>query len=225
MIPLKDNLKGRTFPIVNIIFILVNIAGFYLELRQPSPKTLELFFRLYSLVPADFIGDPWSNGTRIFTSMFLHGGLMHLIGNMLYLWIFGDNVEDRMGHIRYFFFYLLVGTSAALFQIHLNPGSKMPMVGASGAIAGVMGAYFILYPKAKILALIPIWIFLRFIEIPAIFFLGFWFLLQALQGWGSLVHTAGGAREMGGVAWWAHAGGFLAGFVFVFLFKKNVFRR
>lgn len=221
MIPLKDNIKGRSFPFVNILLILLNGAIFYLEIRQPSPKALMAFLGQWSLVPGNLIRNPASEWIKILSSMFLHGGWMHFLGNMLYLWIFGDNVEDRMGHRRYLIFYLLVGSCAALSQVCLNPHSTLPLIGASGAIAGVMGAYFILFPKAKITALVPIWIFIRFIEIPAILFLGFWFLLQALQSWGSILNASAGGSEIGGVAWWAHAGGFLAGFLFVIPFKKR----
>lgn len=221
MIPLKDNIKGRTFPFVNILLILVNAGVFYLELRQSSPQALKSFLTEWALIPHLLVNHPRTEWFKIPTSMFLHAGWMHLLGNMLYLWIFGDNVEDRMGHRRYLLFYLVVGSCAALSQVYLNPRSSLPLVGASGAIAGVMGAYFILFPKAKIMALVPIWIFIRFIEIPAILFLGFWFLLQALQSWGSILSASAGGADAGGVAWWAHAGGFLAGFLFVFPFKKR----
>jgi membrane associated rhomboid family serine protease len=129
-----------------------------------------------------------------------------------------------MGHRRYFIFYLLVGLVASATQISLNPTSKIPLIGASGAIAGVLGAYFVLYPKAKIMAVVPIWIFLRFIEVPAVLFLGFWFILQAFQSWGSLLQAAQGTKDIGGVAWMAHAGGFLSGLIFVFLFRKSAKR-
>ena len=139
--------------------------------------------REWSLTPARLLLFPDGAWATIYTSMFLHGGWIHLLGNMLYLWIFGNGVEGRMGHRRYLLFYLLCGTLAALSQVAVAPSSTGPMVGASGAIAGVLGAYFLLYPKAKILSVVPIWIFLRIVEIPAIFFLGFWFLIQAFQGW------------------------------------------
>ena len=150
---------------------------------------------------------------------------MHIIGNMLYLWVFGDNIEDRVGHLRYLFFYLLVGAGAALTQCYMNSSSVIPMLGASGAIAGVMGAYFVLYPRARVTVAVPIFIFIKFIEIPAILLLGFWFVFQALQGYGSLVNLAAGAKDLGGVAWWAHAGGFLAGVILIFIFRKSRKRR
>lgn len=221
MIPLKDNIKGRTFPFVNILLILLNAGVFYLELKQSSPQTLNNFITAWALIPHHLVVNSAREWIKIPTSMFLHAGWMHFLGNMLYLWIFGDNVEDRMGHRRYFIFYFLVGSCAALFQVFFNQNSSLPLVGASGAIAGVMGAYFVLFPKAKIMALVPIWIFIRFIEIPAILFLGFWFLLQALQSWGSILGASSGGADIGGVAWWAHAGGFLSGFLFVFIFKKK----
>ena len=224
MIPLKDNIQGRTFPFVNIFFILINLWVFYLEIHQPSPRALESFISTWALIPSELFLNPLLRWKNVFTAMFLHGGWMHLIGNMLYLWIFGDNVEDRMGHRRYFIFYLLVGLVASATQIFLNPTSKIPLIGASGAIAGVLGAYFVLYPKAKIMAVVPIWIFLRFIEVPAVLFLGFWFILQAFQSWGSLLQAAQGTKDIGGVAWMAHAGGFLSGLIFVFLFRKSAKR-
>jgi membrane associated rhomboid family serine protease len=149
----------------------------------------------------------------VLTAMFLHGGWLHLIGNMLYLWIFGDNVEDRMGRVRFFVFYILCGVAASVGQALASPHSNVPTIGASGAIAGVLGAYFALFPRARVLTLIPIGIFIRVMELPAFFFLGFWFLLQFLYG--SMM------RGEGGVAWWAHVGGFVAGFVFVQIFKKR----
>ncbi len=145
---------------------------------------------------------------------------MHFLGNILYLWIFGDNVEDRMGHFRYLLFYLAAGTAAALTQSLFNPASRIPMMGASGAIAGVLGAYFLLYPKAKVLTFIPLWLFSRIVEIPAFFFLGFWFLMQTVQGLGSLAQQAL-RGDQGGVAWGAHAGGFLAGVILLPFLKRK----
>jgi membrane associated rhomboid family serine protease len=148
--------------------------------------------------------------------MFLHGGWMHVLGNMLYLWIFGDNVEDRMGHGRFLAFYLLCGVAAAMLQVAFSPGSSVPMVGASGAIAGVLGAYLVMFPHSRILTLVPIFVVVQIIEVPALYFLGFWFLLQLFGGVGSLSRTA----DVGGVAFWAHAGGFLAGVVAVWFFRR-----
>ncbi len=220
MIPIRDNVVSRTFPIVNILLVLGNIGVFALELRQPSPQALERFFGNWALIPAVLFNDPWSHGVRMVTSMFLHGGWSHLIGNMMYLWIFGDNVEDRVGHFRYLIFYLIVGVAAGLAQAFLFPSSAVPMVGASGAIAGIMGAYFVLYPGSRVTAIIPIFVFLKFVEIPALVFLGLWFVVQAFQGYGALLHTAAGGALGGGVAWWAHSGGFIAGLVLIFFFRR-----
>jgi membrane associated rhomboid family serine protease len=151
--------------------------------------------------------------------MFLHGGLLHFGGNMLYLWIFGDNVEDRMGHGRFLVFYLLCGAAAALAQTAAGPDSLVPMVGASGAIAGVMGAYFVLYPHSRIVTLLPFFIFFHVIEVPAIFFLGIWFVMQLLSGVGSIAAATGG-EPAGGIAFWAHAAGFAAGVSGVLLFRR-----
>jgi membrane associated rhomboid family serine protease len=169
----------------------------------------------------DLIGKLWHFIDRflpIFTSMFLHGGWLHLIGNMIYLWIFGDNVEDMMGHIKYFIFYLLCGVSANYAHLYTNASSPMPTIGASGAIAGVMGAYFILFPRSKVWTLFPIFFFIQIIKIPAVAFLGFWFLMQFFMGFFSL-GVSSVAR--GGVAWWAHIGGFACGALLVFIFKKR----
>lgn len=221
MIPLKDNIRSRTWPVVNVLLILMNAAVFVFEAAQPDPASLEILIRHYGVIPQQLVNSPLSEGFTLLTSMFLHGGWSHIIGNMLYLWIFGDNVEDRLGHGRYLIFYLSTGMAAALFQVYFFPTSSIPTIGASGAIAGVLGAYFLLYPKARVLALVPIWIFVRVIEIPALFFLGFWFVIQAFQGWGSLLSSH---ADTGGVAWWAHAGGFLAGFLLAPVLKKRKHR-
>jgi membrane associated rhomboid family serine protease len=150
--------------------------------------------------------------------MFLHGGWLHLGGNMLYLWIFGDNVEDRLGHVRFLLFYLACGLAAALAQIYVNPTSTIPMVGASGAVAGVLGAYLVLLPQAQVLALIPIIFFFQLVELPAFLFLLFWFLMQFLNGAASIATTQ---ATTGGVAWWAHIGGFVSGMALGFLLPKH----
>jgi membrane associated rhomboid family serine protease len=147
------------------------------------------------------------------SSMFIHGGWMHLIGNMLYLYIFGDNVEDRLGHLGYLLFYVLAGAGAALTEVYFQRGSTVPLLGASGAIAGVLGAYFLLYPRSRILTVIPLFVFFPVVEISAFFFLGFWFLMQFVQG-----ALSAGIPADGGVAWWAHAGGFVVGAVLLPLF-------
>jgi membrane associated rhomboid family serine protease len=194
---------------VNLALIAVNIVVFVAELTL-SPRELRGFMAVYGLVPAHF---SW---IAAFTAMFVHAGWLHLIGNLLSLWIFGDNVEDRMGHGRYLAFYLLTGLVANLAQTWARPDSPLPLVGASGAIAGVMGAYIVLFPRSRVLVLLPLIIYVDIIEIPAIFFLGFWFLLQLLGGVGSLTEEG----TMGGVAFWAHAAGFLSGIVGVLLFRR-----
>lgn len=220
MIPLRDSVRSRTFPFVNIALILANAFMFFRELSAPGMDALQAYIFAWGVVPFRLLGDPLGDWPTIFVAMFLHGGWSHILGNMLYLWIFGDNVEDRMGHGRYLVFYLSVGAAATLTQVGLNPASRIPMLGASGAIAGVLGAYFLLYPKAKVLTLIPLGFFSRVIEIPALFFLGFWFVIQWFQGLGSI--TARSVQgDVGGVAWWAHAGGFIAGLVLVGLFRRG----
>jgi membrane associated rhomboid family serine protease len=157
----------------------------------------------------------------LLSSMFVHGGWMHLLGNMLFLYIFGDNVEDRLGHGSYLVFYLLCGAGASLVQVYAQQNSVAPLIGASGAISGVLGAYFLLYPRARVLTLIPLFVFFPVVELSAFFFLGFWFLLQFIQG---ALAAAGGDAAAGGVAWWAHAGGFVAGAVLlpVFLLLRKL---
>ena len=210
MIPLRDIIPSRTTPFVTILLIAINVLVFLFQLSLG--KGVEDFVRTWGVVPASF------SIASLFTSMFLHGGILHVAGNMLYLWIFGDNVEDRMGHGRFIVFYLGCGVAAALAQIYVDPSSSIPMVGASGAIAGVMGAYFVLYPHSRIVTLVPIFIFIQIIEVPAIFFLGIWFLMQFLSGVGSIATAADGAS--GGIAFWAHAAGFIAGLVGVMVFKR-----
>jgi membrane associated rhomboid family serine protease len=219
MIPLRDNINSRTIPFVNVLIIFANIAVFIHELKMPDSASLESFVRTWGFVPKTFLLSPFEGTVNLLASLFIHGGWMHILGNMLYLWIFGDNVEDRIGHFRYLLFYILVGSTASLSQMALHPESSLPLVGASGAIAGVMGAYFLSFPGAKILTLVPIFIFVRFVELPAFLFLAVWFFIQALQSWGSLV--APGGASMGGVAWAAHAGGFLSGAILIFIFRRQ----
>ena len=204
MIPLRDDNPAQRVPFVTRAIIVLNVIVFVYELSL-ADGTHELL-RDWGVVPgrlfAALTGEtslPVELSTLV-TSMFLHGGWLHLIGNMWYLWIFGDNVEDRMGHGRFIVFYLLCGVAAALTQTIINPDSVVPMVGASGAIAGVMGAYFVLYPKSRIVTLIPIILFFQIVEIPAIFFLGIWFLMQFVNGLGSVMTTG---ETAGGVAFWA----------------------
>jgi membrane associated rhomboid family serine protease len=211
MIPLRDVIPSRTTPVVTISLIVLNALAFFYELMLDE-ETLNVFLIYWGLVPAAF---SW---VTVMTSMFLHGGFLHFAGNMLYLWIFGDNVEDRMGHGRYLTFYLLCGIAAALAQSLLNPESTIPMVGASGAIAGVMGAYLVLYPRSRVVTLLPLIFFIQIVEIPAMFFLGFWFLLQFISGVGSIASATG--EPTGGVAFWAHVAGFVAGVSGVLVFRR-----
>jgi membrane associated rhomboid family serine protease len=210
MIPLRDVIPSRTFPFFVVIFIALNTAAFLFEASLPD-RALESLFFAYGVVPAQL------QPLTVFTSMFLHGDWLHFLGNMLYLWIFGDNVEDRLGHGRFVLFYLACGAAAALAHVWVNPGSRVPTIGASGAIAGVMGAYFVLYPNSRVLALVPLIIIFEVIEVPAIVFLGIWFLMQFFSGVGSLAETD---ARMGGVAFWAHVAGFLSGVAGVLVLKK-----
>lgn len=208
-IPLKDENPTRRFPIITIFIIALNTAIFLWQIF--SPAGLEAHILRLGAIPYEITHfrsldpevrvPPW---LTLITAMFVHGSLFHLLGNMLYLWIFGNNVEDYLGSIRFIFFYLICGLAASLSHIVTHPTSRIPMVGASGAIAGVLGAYFVLYPGAKVLTLMFFFFFIRIIAVPAGFFLGFWFLMQILNvGLG------------GGVAWYAHIGGFLAGLLLV----------
>jgi membrane associated rhomboid family serine protease len=218
MIPLRDTIPSRTAPVVTVALIAVNVLVFLHE--QALGPYLERFVFAYGLVPRRFVywpGDPLDPARflPLITSMFWHGGWLHLLGNMLYLWIFGDNVEDKLGHFRYLLFYLAAGVAAALAQVALNPASPLPTVGASGAIAGVLGAYLVSFPRARVVTFIPIFIFPWIVQIPAVFYLAFWFLMQVASGLAELGTRSAG----GGVAWWAHIGGFLAGIVLVKLME------
>ncbi len=217
MIPIRDTIRTGTYPIVNILIIAVNVAVFFVELSQG--QGLNKFIYVYGLVPARYaipeISVYFTAGQQVIaflTFMFLHGGFLHLLGNMWSLYIFGDNVEDRLGHLRYLAFYLLCGLASGVSHLALNWHSDVPTIGASGAIAGVMGAYFLLYPRAKVLTLVPIFFFLHFVELPAFLFLGIWFLFQFLS-------AAGSSAQAGGIAWWAHIGGFMFGIMFLKLFE------
>jgi membrane associated rhomboid family serine protease len=209
--PISDVIPSRTTPVVTITLIAINALVFLYQLTLPD-LALELFVGTYALIPA------WFSWPALFTSQFLHAGWLHAIGNMLYLWIFGDNVEDRLGHRAYLLFYLGCGAAAALLHALFNPFSNVPMVGASGAIAGVMGAYFVLYPHSRVLTAVFLVIVFDIVEIPAVFFLGIWFLMQLLSGVGSLgvSHAAGG-----GTAFWAHIGGFVVGAAIGFVLRAT----
>jgi membrane associated rhomboid family serine protease len=220
MIPIGDDDSGRTTtPWVTYILIALNVIVFFVEITQPSEAQLQGFFEKWAVVPLEYAQKadlpPQAPGPfwiTLFTSMFLHGGWMHLIGNMLYLWIFGDNVEDRWGHGKYLLVYLISGLVASLAHIVFNLSSKIPSLGASGAIAGILGAYLVLFPKNRIRILSRMGV----VHVPAIVVLGFWIVLQILS-------QASAAGEATGVAYWAHIGGFLAGVIFAFLFgRRNV---
>ena len=223
MIPFRDNIPSRTFPLINFSIIVTNVLVFFYELSLGG-RGLDGLIAHYGIVPAAVLAWPQSDLAfaavvlPFFTSMFLHGGWLHLIGNMWYLWIFGDNIEDRLGHFSYLIFYLLCGIGAGIAHTILNAETTVPSVGASGAIAGVLGAYVISYPFARVLTLVPIFVFLQVIEIPALIVLGFWFVMQFLYGTASLA-VAG--PNTGGVAWWAHVGGFIIGIILVGLFPRK----
>jgi membrane associated rhomboid family serine protease len=215
MIPLRDTIRSKSYPVVNTMIIIINIAVFFLELSKGDQ--LRQFIFTYGLVPARYtvpsMGAYFTSGQQIFSLlsfMFIHGGFFHLLGNMWSLYIFGDNVEDRLGSFKYLLFYLLCGFASGIAHLVVNWHSQVPTIGASGAIAGVMGAYMISFPRSKILTLIPMFIFFPLVEVPAVFFLGLWFIFQFLNA----ASTAG----QGGIAWWAHIGGFLFGIVFLRFF-------
>jgi membrane associated rhomboid family serine protease len=206
MIPLRDENPTRSFPIVNYILIAINVIVFLFQLMVGMDQNSPIYE--FTLIPAQITsGLDVGDITDIFTSMFMHGGWAHIIGNMLYLWIFGDNVEDAMGHVRYLLFYLAGGVVASLAHILSNPDSTLPTVGASGAIAAALGAYLILFPSSRVLTLIPLGFFMRLTMVPAIIVLGLWGILQLFQGFMSV----GLPDDVGGVAFWAHIGGFVFG--------------
>jgi len=219
VLPLGDDNTGRvSFPAVNVALIAINIAVFLVELSQGT--RIEGFFQTWAVVPAEYSArtdlpptQPFPFWATLFSSMFMHGGWLHLGGNMLYLWIFGDNVEDAMGRGRYLLFYLLCGVAASLAQIGVNPDSQIPSLGASGAISGVLAAYLIMFPGRSVRVLL-----VRVITLmPAWVVIGFWIVLQFINGIGQLAQT----EETGGVAYAAHVGGFVAGFVLVWLFRRR----
>ncbi|NDY42678.1 rhomboid family intramembrane serine protease [Dissulfurirhabdus thermomarina] len=213
MIPIQDSTPRHCPPVATWTLIGVNLTIFLFETWIPEPLLQRLFY-LFGVVPARFVHPDWAawNGFPadslwpFVTALFLHGGWIHVLANMWTLWIFGDNVEDAMGPWRFLAFYLACGIAADLAQIVANPEATVPMVGASGAIAGVMGAYYVLYPRARIVLLVPVFFLPFFFEVSAFFYLAFWFFEQVFSGSLSL-----GARAVGGVAWWAHIGGFLCG--------------
>ncbi len=210
MIPLRDVIPSRTVPFVTVTLITINALVFLFEMSLPPPVR-QAFINQYGLVPIRFT---W---TSVLTSMFLHASWSHVIGNMWFLWIFGDNVEDRFGHFRYLLFYLLCGLVGGVVQTVSVPDSYVPTVGASGAIAGVMGAYLVLYPRSRVLTMIFPFIF-WIVELPAVFFLGYWFLIQLFSGVGTVALSTG--TSSGGIAFWAHIAGFLTGILTVFVFRR-----
>jgi membrane associated rhomboid family serine protease len=196
MFPLYDTVRSRTFPFINLTLILANVVAFLYEL-QMDPTTLKEFIFTWGLIPARFLGDASHGWTTIFSSMFLHGGWFHIINNMWVLFIFGDNVEAGMGKVRYLIFYLLSGVAAGLLQTYVLPSSLVPMIGASGAVAGVLGAYLILFPRSRIASLVPILFIFTIIEIPAMLYLIFWFSRNCIRGY-SRSRGAAGAELPGG---------------------------
>ncbi len=216
MIPLRDTQPSRSTPVVTVAIIVVNVLLFLYQVSLDR-FSLNHFIMEYGVVPDRL------HYSSLLTSMFLHGGWMHLIGNMWFLWIFGDNVEDILGHGKYLVFYLLAGVVAALAQVVFTPGSRVPMVGASGAIAGVMGAYMIKFPHSRILTLIPVIVFFTTVEVPAFFMLLYWFAIQFFSGVGSIAYSH---VSQGGVAFLAHVGGFIAGIVLILSMRtREPYRR
>ncbi len=218
MIPIRDTIESKRYPVVNNIIIATNVLSYLIQLSQ-GPRINQFIFT-YGLVPARYsvpeIASYFTPGQQVFSLfsyMFVHGGFWHILMNMWSLYIFGDNVEDRLGSIRYLAFYLLCGFTSGLSHLFLNWHSQIPTIGASGAIAGVMGAYLLLYPRSRILTLIPIFFIPYFLELPAFFFLAVWFIIQ-------FISAAGSPAQGGGVAWWAHIGGFIFGMIFLKLFLR-----
>jgi membrane associated rhomboid family serine protease len=203
-----DNSSRRTVPLVTYALIVLNVIFFFVELSGG-----DAFIQKWAFVPSRFLANPLADFLTLFTAMFMHAGLVHLGSNMLYLWIFGDNVEDRFGHIKFTIFYLLCGLAATFAQLAFSIGSSVPNLGASGAIAGVLGAYILLFPKGKVNVLMGRGV----IPMPALVVIGLWFVLQLFSGIGSIADTA----DTGGVAYMAHIGGFVAGFVLTFLLRRS----
>jgi len=233
MLPLRDDVPSHSVPVVTVGLIAANLLVFLYQASLalgPDPgaaRAAHAFILEFGVVPCRVTGacvladDFPPPIVTIFTSMFVHGGLFHVGGNMLYLWIFGDNVEDTLGHLRFTAFYLLAGVAAALAQTAVSPESRIPMVGASGAVSGVLGAYLFLFPYARILTLLVFGFFVRLVYVPAVVVLGFWIVVQFLNGVISVSSSSSGGAETGGTAWFAHIGGFLAGIVLLFLMRPR----
>ena len=228
MFPIQDSIPRKCPALMNWTIMGICTVVFLFETVLP-PKVLEHLIYLYGVVPARYTHPDWAMAAGLspvpilplFTCMFLHGSWIHIIGNMWTLWIFGDNIEDEMGPWRFLAFYILCGLAASLIHIYTNPDSTLPTIGASGAIAGVMGAYYVLFPRARIIIMIPIFFFPFFFDVPAVFFLAFWFLQQVFSGTFSILS----AKMTGGVAWWAHIGGFVIGMSIYRLFLNHSYCR
>lgn len=212
MIPLRDNIPSKRTPFVTWLLIAANCYVFYFQITAGGISGFEKFISHWAVIPSKLIMEPYSYWHTLITATFLHGGWMHIIGNMVFLYIFGDNVEDRLGHIKFLFFYILVGILANGSQALISQTSKIPLIGASGAIAGVLGSYFYFYPHARVLTLIPFGFFTRIVEVPAFLFLGIWFFMQAINTTYS-VYLQAASKQIGGVAWIAHASGFVVGLI------------
>ncbi len=213
MIPLRDDNPTRRFPIVTVLLVVANVLVFVWE-STLSPAQLQALANTWAVVPSRLLADPFSprEAATVVAAMFLHGGWLHVLGNMLYLWIFGNNIEDRLGHVGFVGFYLASGVAATAAQVAMAPATDVPLLGASGAVAGVLGAYALLYPGAAVLTLIPIFFFFEIARLPALLVIGVWFLVQLGNGLGSLSPEF---AQTGGVAWFAHIGGFLAGLTLI----------
>ena len=234
MIPLKDDIPSRSVPFVTVILIALNVLVFLYQValgdetavRGVSPA--QAFVLEFGVTPCRLAGSCPTPGdfphpaVTVLTAMFMHGGLFHIVGNMLYLWIFGDNVEDMLGHSRFLVFYLLSGAGAAIAQTLADPTSRVPMVGASGAVSGVLGAYLLLFPYASVLTLVVFGFFWRILHIPAVVVLGFWIVVQVLSGYLTFSAAAAGRGETGGVAWFAHIGGFVIGMLLLVLLRPRL---
>jgi len=228
MFPIQDSVPSRSVPVVTRALILINVVVFFFELSLSRESIIQLFY-LFGVVPARFtdpewaasIGFPIGSYWSLLTHQFLHGGWLHIVANMWTLWIFGDNVEDRMGPLRFIIFYLVCGVLAALTQVLVTPNATIPSVGASGAIAGVLGAYLLLFPTARLIVLIPILFFPFFFELPAVIFLVLWFFIQLFSGTAMLASP----QQVGGIAFWAHIGGFIAGMLLCRFFVRRPVRR
>ncbi len=215
MIPLYDTIHSRKVPVINLMLITANALAFLVESKMPDSMLMDLVFT-WGLIPENLMNNPYDSWMTVFTSMFLHGGWFHLLSNMWVLFIFGKNVEARLGSMRYFLFYLSSGIAAAVMQSYILPMSRVPVIGASGAVAGVLGAYLILFPRSWIVSLVPILFIFTLVEVPAFVYLIFWFVSQIFSGLMALKGS-----DASGIAWWAHIGGFVFGIVSAFFFLQQ----